>query len=49
MTIPNVQSSSVPCFVEVVGLMGMEFIIGYLVALKMSLTFYVPGNCSGVV
>ncbi len=40
ITVPNVQSSSVPCLVEVMRLTGMESMVDRLAALKMSWSFF---------
>ncbi len=39
-TDPKAQSISVPCFVEVMRLMGMESMVGRLAVLKMSWSFF---------
>ncbi len=40
MTMPNVQSSLVPCLVDIMRLIGMESIVSCSVALKMSWPFF---------
>ncbi len=50
MTVENVQSSLVPCFVVVMRLMGMESIVDHMDALKISLSSFPPFTrlCCGI-